>query len=76
MQSMLDMDNSDIRTLRKHKDIRERLLAMLRLWLSRVVDDDKPRVAKQLEGFFSQLLTPKTGECAELSLLKYKHVFK
>ena len=76
LQSMLDMDNSDIRTLSQHKDIRNRLMAMLRLWLSRVVDDDKTRVAKQLEGYFSQVLAPKTGECADISLLKYKHVFK
>ena len=69
---MLGMDNSDIRTIRQHEDIRERLLATLRLWLSRVVDDDKTRVAKQLEGYFSQLLTPKTGECAEISVLKFK----
>ena len=69
LQSMLDMDPSDIKKLSQLKDRHERILEMVNMWLRRTHNPNKTQLAGQLKGYFKQItyVTPTNGEWLENS---------
>ena len=70
LQSVLDMAKSDIEKLNQHKDSRERILEMVKMWVRRTHNLDKTQLAEQLTGYFNQIIdvTPKNGEWTKLNV--------
>ena len=64
LHSMLDMDTRDIESLNRHRDKRQRILEMVKMWLQRTKNPNKTQLAEQLKGYFKQItdVTPTLGE--------------
>ena len=61
---MLGVDTCDIERPNRHRDKRQRILKMVKMWLQRTKNPNKTQLAEQLKGYFKQItdVTPILGE--------------
>ena len=52
LQSILGVDTCDIESLNRHRDKRQRILEILKMWLQRTKNPNKTQLAEQLKGYF------------------------